>query len=548
MRTLKEELTILLNARIPCIWVHSIEEEEVIRDIQDTIHSNVRLKKMGVKIWSHVNGETDIASEFDQIMMDRPKPNPKLREPDKILAEIWANQVNIDAGTSNLWILRGFYESGKCPDVVRALRDIKEPEKRNEEHYNPIIVISPTIDIPSEIAHLFRVIEYGLPDKELVETIVSQANEGLIETAGKRPELGIVPLNADKKKNVIQACMGLTVKEIITLLRESSVRYRTYDVDFLSQHKIETVKKTGILNYKLPKTTFDDIGGNENIKAWIKDSLLAFNEEAEAFGLARPKGYMSVGVAGCGKTAMAEVIASEMKVPLLELDLSKVMNSLVGQTEQRMAKAIEMVKSCAPCVFLIDEAEKLLGAACLSSNSSDGGVTARIMQALLRFMNDNNSGVYVVMTSNDISQLPPEFTRAGRLDAIWYFGLPTEEERRSIFKVHFGKKNRNVGDIILNEAVRLTEGYTGAEIKQVVEGAMRKAFVRYKKDGDKTLNIDDITAAINEVIPVSESSREKIAALENYCRTRARWASVQPKKEARKSEDNGFNVVFDDFD
>ena len=152
------------------------------------------------------------------------------------------------------------------------------------------------------------------------------------------------------------------------------------------------------------------------------------------------------------------------------------------------------------------------------------------------------------MTSTDIAQLPPEFTRAGRLDAIWYFGLPTEEERRSIFKVYFGKKNRNVGDIILNEAVRLTDGYTGAEIKQVVEGAMRKAFVRYKKDGDKTLNIDDITAAINEVIPVSESSREKIAALENYCRTRARWASVQPKKETRKSEDSGFNVVFDDFD
>ena len=122
MRTLKEELTILLNARIPCVWVHSVEEEEVIRDIQDTIRSNVRLKKMGVKIWSHVNGGTDIASEFDQIVMDRPKPNPKLREPDKILAEIWANQVNIEAGTSNLWILQGFYESVKCPDVVRTSR------------------------------------------------------------------------------------------------------------------------------------------------------------------------------------------------------------------------------------------------------------------------------------------------------------------------------------------------------------------------------------------------------------------------------------------
>jgi SpoVK/Ycf46/Vps4 family AAA+-type ATPase len=220
--------------------------------------------------------------------------------------------------------------------------------------------------------------------------------------------------------------------------------------------------------------------------------------------------------------------------------MSKVMNKLVGESERKIDHALQVAQACAPCILLFDEVEK-----CLVGNSqSDGGVTNRILQSILKFMNDNDSGVYVVMTSNDVSQLPPEFTRAGRLDATWYFGLPNATEREAIFKVHFGHKNKTVGDVILKRAVAATKGYTGAEIQQVVKNTMIKAFQRYKEDGNANITVDDVVAAAAEVIPVSQSSREKIAALENYCRTRARFASgtvdTPQKEQEEESDEEGF--------
>ena len=177
----------------------------------------------------------------------------------------------------------------------------------------------------------------------------------------------------------------------------------------------------------------NDIGGNNALKDWLYEVKDLFTEEAAEFGLTKPKGYMSVGIPGCGKTALAEAFAGTMKVPLLILSINRIMNRMVGESEKKIVQALQVAKACAPCVLLLDEVEKVLGGV-NSSNNSDSGITSRVFQEILKFMNDNDSGVYVIMTSNDVSQLPPEFTRAGRLDATWYFGLPKEEERREIFK------------------------------------------------------------------------------------------------------------------
>lgn len=157
-------------------------------------------------------------------------------------------------------------------------------------------------------------------------------------------------------------------------------------------------------------------------------------------------------------------------------------------------------------------------------------------------MNDNDSGVYVIMTSNDVSQLPPEFTRPGRIDCTWYFGLPCAEERRGIFKIHFQKKGRTVSDVILNAAVKASEAFTGAEIQQVVKNCMRHAYSRYLKDNNDNITKADVVAAAKEVIPISKSSREKIAALDIYCRDRARSTSDQAEKAVDNSSNDEFSL------
>jgi ATP-dependent 26S proteasome regulatory subunit len=487
---------------------------------------------MTLKLWSRTEGVTTVPTT--PFMKEEPA-DQKYREFPALFSLISQNQRSLEPSerSKNIWVLRDFHTVVNDPKCQRYIRDLKEYKSLE---YNPLIVISPATEIPSDIARLFRVVEYDLPDKDMVADAVAQGNTNLQVFSNRFPDVACHILTEEEMKPVVNACMGLTFKELDMAIKESSVRFKELNLEFLAKNKIDIVKKTGVLDYRIPKLTLDDIGGNAAIKAWLKQEKHAFSDEAAKFGVEKPKGAMYVGVPGAGKSALAEAFANELHVPLLELSMSKIMSKLVGESERKIDQALKIVKACAPCVLLLDEVEKMLGSAGAggSSNQSDGGVTNRILQSILKFMNDNDSGVYVTMTSNDVSQLPPEFTRAGRLDATWYFGLPSEDERKEIFKIHFAKKNKEVSDIVLNEAVRASQGYTGAEIQQVVKNSILKAFIRSSEDGNMNITAEDIVSAVAEVIPVSQSSREKIAALENYCRTRARMASGIPGE----SEDN----------
>lgn len=217
-------------------------------------------------------------------------------------------------------------------------------------------------------------------------------------------------------------------------------------------------------------------------------------------------------------------------MPFLKLTMDKILSKYAGESERNIAKALTLIKSCAPCVLLIDEVEKALGGI-KSSNASDSGVVARAFGKVLEFLNDNDNGVYVIMTSNDVSQLPPELTRAGRLDAIWYFGLPDENEREEIFKVHFSKVNQTVSSDVLELAVKETQNYTGAEIEQIVKSAVKKAFIRMKKTNtEMAITKTDITDAKEQVVPISKSSKEKINQLELWAKGRALYANKREKK------------------
>lgn len=189
-----------------------------------------------------------------------------------------------------------------------------------------------------------------------------------------------------------------------------------------------------------------------------------------------------------------------------------------------MAQAIRMIKSTAPCILLIDEIEKTLSGVG-SSNNSDAGTMSRAFGAILEFLAEDH-GVFVVMTSNDISQIPPELTRAGRLDSIWFFGLPDIEERKEIFKIHFNKLNKQVDDSLLTYASNNSELFTGAEIKEAVKNIVRKAYSRSKKDNNLNITEIDIQKGCIEIIPVAKSSRERITLLEEFAKSRARFSNA----------------------
>ena len=309
----------------------------------------------------------------------------------------------------------------------------------------------------------------------------------------------------------------------------SVAKYGTIDLQALQEEKVQIVKKSGALDYLTPKQTLEDTGGYENLKVWIKELKNALDPEAKAYGVPQPKGAMLVGLPGNGKTMAAEVAANYLGIPLLSLDLAKIMGSFVGQSERQIANALRIAKACAPCILLVDEAEKVLGGS-VSSNSTDSGTLSRVVAQILNFLQQEDTGVITIMTSNNVSELPPELTRSGRLDAQWYFGFPSPEERREILNIYLRKNNLNVTTNMLNKLVRDTNNYSGAEIKEVVKNLVVKSYYRQKNEGGeltRDITVDDIKKSVDSVIPIYVSSQEKIQQFVQFAKGRYRIASAE---------------------
>lgn len=521
MRECMTDLINSIKSRKSCIWIKTQEESLTIKDIRQI--SMINLPKANIVIWSQTEGAT-IYNSVDNSSSG--KSIKKLANIDNLFSFI---KLNTYGGTDNndkvvkpepnIFILRDYNNLFNDPKSIRFIRDLKEYHKQKEA-YNPIIILSQIDNIPTQLTRLFKLIDYGLPNRNEILSCMNETINNIKAVSLKQNKQCKIPTQ-EELNNLVNSCLGLTIQEIQETVIESFIKFKEANLDFITQKKIESIQKSGVLDYKIPNTTLEDIGGNEVIKQWLLEMKELFSDEAKEFGLKKPKGYLSVGVPGAGKTCLAEAFAGTMHMPLLSLSMGRIMSRFVGESERKIMQALDVAKASAPCVLLIDEVEKALGGI-NSSNNTDGGVTARVFMEILKFLNDNDYGVYIIMTSNDVSQLPPELTRQGRLDAKWFFDFPKENERKEIFKIHFSKYNKEINSDLLDLAVSKTNNFTGAEIQEIVKNTIRKSFIRFKKDNDDELKEEDITSAINEIIPISKTSKESILALKSYCSNRFR--------------------------
>lgn len=521
MRECMTDLINSIKSRKPCIWIKTQEESSTIKDIRQI--SMINLPKANIVIWSQTEGAT-IYNSVDNSSSG--KSIKKLANIDNLFSFI---KLNTYGGTDNndkvvkpepnIFILRDYNNLFNDPKSIRFIRDLKEYHKQKEA-YNPIIILSQIDNIPTQLTRLFKLIDYGLPNRNEILSCINETINNIKAVSLKQNKQCKIPTQ-EELNNLVNSCLGLTIQEIQETVIESFIKFKEANLDFITQKKVESIQKSGVLDYKIPNTTLEDIGGNEVIKQWLLEMKELFSDEAKEFGLKKPKGYLSVGVPGAGKTCLAEAFAGTMHMPLLSLSMGRIMSRFVGESERKIMQALDVAKASAPCVLLIDEVEKALGGI-NSSNNTDGGVTARVFMEILKFLNDNDYGVYIIMTSNDVSQLPPELTRQGRLDAKWFFDFPKENERKEIFKIHFSKYNKEINSDLLDLAVSKTNNFTGAEIQEIVKNTIRKSFIRFKKDNNNELKEEDITSAINEIIPISKTSKESILALKSYCSNRFR--------------------------
>ena len=525
MRECMQSVAYLLRAKIQCIWIDTYEEQAVIADLKEVLSDN--FPGMSLSSWSMATGlKKHAMTEYEK----QDPPNEKISSPQAIFAMIQRAQEAED-GEQTAFALLDYHAFSNTDVAKRGLRDIKEyPPYTN---YAPIIVVSPVQNIAVEHEKLFTLVSYDLPGRselELETRDMAEYIDRMIE-AGKQ----VAAPSEEDQRRLVNACYGLTRNEVQNAFAKSLVQYRELSLQAILDEKIQLVKKSGVLDYMQAEFTLNDMGGNKAFKAWLSEVKDSFSDEAIEFGVKPSKGYMAYGIAGTSKSCSAQVVAAEMGWPLLSLNLARIMDKHVGASEQKITQALRVVKACAPCVLLIDECEKQLGGIS-SSNGSDSGTLARVFSTVLNFLNEDTN-VFVVMTSNDVSQLPPELTRSGRLDMQWYFSLPTKEERQEIFKIHFGKTGKEISDLLILSAAKASEHYTGAEIKDAVKFSLRKAYARSKIDAIKEVTEQDILAAIKDVIPLYKSSREKISALEAYAKGRAKNSHEDGKSSMTQSSD-----------
>ena len=196
----------------------------------------------------------------------------------------------------------------------------------------------------------------------------------------------------------------------------------------------------------------------------------AFSQEAIQYGLPYPKGLLLVGVQGTGKSIAAKILATEWQLPLLRLDFGRLFASLIGQSEQRVRKMIEIAEALSPCVLWIDEIDKAFAGA---QSSGDSGTTSRVLATFITWLSEKVSPVFVVATANNIDWIPPEILRKGRFDEMFFLNLPTREEREAIFQVHLAKyRPKSVQEFQMSLLGQLSKDFSGAEIEQVVIEAM----------------------------------------------------------------------------
>jgi SpoVK/Ycf46/Vps4 family AAA+-type ATPase len=396
--------------------------------------------------------------------------------------------------------------------TTRKLRDLITVLKTSTK---TIILLSPTLKLPTELEKEITVVDYQLPTTDELDKIL----EKIIQTVKNNPRVNVV-LSELEREQILKAASGLTSNEAENVFARSLVEKGKFDIDVILGEKEQIIRKSGILEYFPASEAFGNVGGVDLLKAWMKERTASFTDEARKFGLPEPKGVLLLGVQGCGKSLIAKAIGSLWRLPLLRLDVGKIFAGIVGSSEENMRKAIATAESVAPCILWLDELEKGFSGT-QSSGMSDGGTTSRVFSTFLTWLSEKKAPVFVIATSNNVTALPPELLRKGRFDEIFFVDLPSFEERREIFDIHLKRRHRDGKNYDLDLLSTRSLGYSGAEIEQVVISGLFTAF------GDKMrdLSNDDMFKVMEATVPLSVTMRENVQELRDWAEQRAREAS-----------------------
>lgn len=414
-------------------------------------------------------------------------------------------------------------ESARFPAVYqfkglgRHLRDgglerlLKDAAGQFSELDGAIVLTGSDLRLPASLGPMSASVSLPAPDLQEYQDLLQH----ILRDLRSRGQVVDDPSPEDIKK-LLQNLKGLTLLEAEKVLTKAIVedgRLGPDDIREVVEAKREIVEREGLLEYYPVEESLEEIAGLTNLKKWLaeREAVITEPERAEEFGLPFPRGILLLGVPGCGKSLCAKATATEWGLPLLKLDPSNLYNKYLGESERNFKRAVETAERLAPVILWIDEIEKAFA----SSRDQDGGVSTRILGSFLSWLQERRGDVFVVATANAVGRLPPEFLRKGRFDETFFVDLPNAPTRRRIFAIHLRKRGKEPASFELGVLAEATEGFSGAEIEQVVVAGLHSAFA-----AGEELTTETLLREAEETVPLSETRREEIRELRRWAEGR----------------------------
>lgn len=400
-------------------------------------------------------------------------------------------------------ILKDIQEELHSSKIIALLKRIAENNLYHDGYSATIFICSGRGVIPHELENYITVFDIPLPTIEEILSIIHKFIEDLD-----------IYVEEDTINDIALSFKGLNefqIKQILNLAYQDGGCIDWDDKKLILKEKEQFIKKSGMLELVNYKESIDDIGGLENLKDWLKRKAKIFSnlDKAMKFGVDVPKGIMIIGMPGCGKSLTAKATASLFEIPLVRLDVGRLLGKYVGESEGNMRAALKLSEAISPCVLWIDEIEKAFAG--VGSVGGGNEVTTRLFGQFLTWMQEKENTVFIVATANDISKLPPEFLRKGRFDELFFVDLPSGEERKKILDIHLKKRKKWSEEIDSISLIKETNGFNGADLEAVVKDTIELAFI----EGKERISTQDLIQSVKDTKSISQTLKDKIAEIKS---------------------------------
>lgn len=481
------DLGLVLDSRVKLVVIESWDERRVL----DTLSSLAIRRALTLHTWTVTDG-------FRHLVVGSEAPNEQdMRDPEAALKFVRHDRQ------ASLYV---FCDLHPFLDTPRAVRLLKEIAMAQEAAAPTLVLVSHALKLPPEVQRLAARFSLTLPtEDELLAIVRDEAARWSEQNRGAR-----VRTDNRTLQQVVKNLRGLGHAEARRLAHNlifNDGAITQEDLPDLNSAKFQLLDLDGVLGFEHDTARFAEVGGLVNFKRWLAERQDAF---LKGQGTDLPKGVMLVGVQGGGKSLAAKAVAGLWGLPLLRLDFGCLYNKFFGETERNLREALRLAEQMAPCVLWMDEVEKGL-----STGELDGGVSQRVLGTLLTWMAERKAPVFMVATANAIDRLPPELMRKGRFDELFFVDLPDLTTRADIFRIHLVRRELATEGFDLAELAAACDGFSGAEIEQVVVSAVYAGQAQ-QRGVDQAVLLDCIRATS----PLSVVMAEDLAALRRWAHGR----------------------------